>query len=262
MTTGKTNRIRLDRLVVERGLAVSREQARALILAGQVLVEDQVVTKAGTLVPATARIACLAPPPYVSRGGQKLAAALAHFAVSVTGAVAMDVGAATGGFTDCLLQHGAARVYAIDVGYGQLDWRLRQDPRVVVLERTNIRFLPREAIPEPVDLVVIDVSFISLRLVLPAVLPFLRPGGRIIALVKPQFEVGKGRVGKGGVVRDPALQQEAVAAVRDHALALGLQFLGVIPAPIKGPKGNQEYLLYLQRPETGPESETPGPAAT
>lgn len=263
MTTVRGKKIRLDRLVVARGLAASREQARALILAGQIVVEDQIITKAGAMVPEGARVSCKTPPPYVSRGGQKLAAALAHFAVPVSGAVAMDVGAATGGFTDCLLQHGAARVYAIDVGYGQLAWRLRQDPRVILLERTNIRSLPREAIPEPVDLVVIDVSFISLRLVLPAVLPFLRPGGRLIALVKPQFEVGKGKVGKGGVVRDPGLQQEAVTAVKDYAVALGLQFLGVLPAPIRGPKGNQEYLLYLRAPsEAGATSPEEGASPT
>lgn len=250
-------KIRLDQLVVARGLAPSREQARALILAGQVAVNDQVVAKAGTLVPETASISLRgAPLSYVSRGGVKLAAALAHFAVPVAGTVALDVGAATGGFTDCLLQQGAARVYAIDVGYGQLAWRLRQDPRVILFERTNIRHLPREAVPEPVDLAVIDVSFISLRLVLPAVLPFLRPGGRIVALVKPQFEVGKGQVGKGGVVRDPARQWQAVAAIQEQAAALGLLPLGVIPAPIRGPKGNQEYLLYLQVPPLQTSSQT------
>lgn len=239
--------MRLDRLLVERGLASARERARALILAGQVLVNGAPVDKAGALVPAGARITLKAPElPYVSRGGLKLAAALEHFGLEVRGVVALDVGASTGGFTDCLLQHGAARVYDVDVGYGQLAWRLRQDPRVVVLERTNIRHLPREAIPEAVDLAVVDVSFISLKLVLPQVLAFLRPGGAILALVKPQFEVGRGQVGKGGVVREPRLQLQAVAEIQSFAQGLGLTVVGVMPSPILGPKGNQEYLLWLQ----------------
>ncbi len=183
--------------------------------------------------------------PYVSRGGLKLAAGLEHFQVDVTGLVALDVGVSTGGFTDCLLQHGAARVYGVDVGYGQLAWRLRQDPRVIVLERTNIRHLPREAIPEEIDLAVVDVSFISLKLVLPRVILFLRPGGAIVALVKPQFEVGKGQVGKGGVVRDQQLQLQTVAEIQAFAQTLGLEASRVLPSPILGPKGNQEYLLYL-----------------
>jgi 23S rRNA (cytidine1920-2'-O)/16S rRNA (cytidine1409-2'-O)-methyltransferase len=244
MTTSK--KIRLDRLLVERGLASARERARALILAGQVLVNGMPVVKVGALVPTEAGITLKSPDmPYVSRGGLKLAAALEHFEVEVTGKVALDVGASTGGFTDCLLQHGAARVYGVDVGYGQLAWRLRQDSRVVVWERTNIRHLPREAIPEEMDLVVADVSFISLKLVLPKILEFLRPGGAILALVKPQFEVGKGQVGKGGVVRDRQLQLQVVREIQNCAQSLGLSVLGVIPAPILGPKGNQEYLMYL-----------------
>lgn len=242
----KINKIRLDRLVVERGLTPARERARALILAGQVLVNGAPETKAGALIPAEAVITLRAPDqPYVSRGGLKLAAALDHFKLEVSGLVALDVGASTGGFTDCLLQHGAARVYAVDVGYGQLAWRLRQDQRVIVLERTNIRHLPREAIPEEVDLAVVDVSFISLKLVLPRVLLFLRGGGAILALVKPQFEVGRGQVGKGGVVRDPHLQLQALTTIQDFAQSLGLMAVGSLPSPILGPKGNQEYLLYL-----------------
>lgn len=240
-------KIRLDRLLVERGLAAARERARALILANQVLVNGAPVSKAGALIPDDAAVALKSPDqPYVSRGGVKLAAALDHFQLQVTGLTVLDVGASTGGFTDCLLQHGAIRVYAVDVGYGQLAWRLRQDPRVIVLERTNIRHLSRPAIPEAVDFIVIDVSFISLKLVLPCVLPFLRPGGGIVALVKPQFEVGKRQVGKGGVVRDTQLQLQTVAEIQRCAQTLGLENLGVVPSPILGPKGNQEYLVYLK----------------
>ncbi len=241
-----SEKIRLDLLLVERGLTPSRERARALILAGHVLVNGTPVSKVGALVPTESAVILKSPDqPYVSRGGLKLAAALSSFNIDVTGQVALDVGASTGGFTDCLLQHGAARVYCVDVGYGQLAWRLRQDPRVIVLERTNIRYLPREAIPEEMDLAVADVSFISLKLVLPQILQFLRPDGLIIALVKPQFEVGKGQVGKGGVVRDPQQQQQVVAEIQKFAQGLGLAAEGVIPSPILGPKGNQEYLLYL-----------------
>jgi 23S rRNA (cytidine1920-2'-O)/16S rRNA (cytidine1409-2'-O)-methyltransferase len=241
-----SEKIRLDLLLVERGLTPSRERARALILAGHVLVNGTPVSKVGALVSTESAVILKSPDqPYVSRGGLKLAAALTSFNIDVTGQVALDVGASTGGFTDCLLQHGAARVYCVDVGYGQLAWRLRQDPRVIVLERTNIRYLPREAIPEEMDLAVADVSFISLKLVLPQILQFLRPDGLIIALVKPQFEVGKGQVGKGGVVRDPQQQQQVVAEIQKFAQGLGLAAEGVIPSPILGPKGNQEYLLYL-----------------
>jgi len=244
--TDSNEKIRLDRLLVERGLVPARERARALILAGQVLVNGTKVDKVGAMVPIEAAVILKTPDqPYVSRGGVKLAAAIDSFKINVTGTVALDVGASTGGFTDCLLQHGAARVYCVDVGYGQLAWRLRQDSRVVVLERTNIRHLPREAIPEEVDLAVVDVSFISLKLVLPQMLLFLRPGGLILALVKPQFEVGKGQVGKGGVVRDPQLQLKAVAEIQSFAQGLGLAVEGMIPSPILGPKGNQEYLLYM-----------------
>ncbi len=242
-----SGKIRLDRLLVARGLAPAREQARSLILAGQVLVDGFPVTKAGALVPATAAIALKGPPPpYVSRGGLKLAAALDHFHLDVAGLVALDVGIATGGFTDCLLQRKVARVYGVDVGYGQLAWQLRQDPRVILLERTNIRHLPATAIPEKVDVAVVDVSFISLKLVLPQVILFLKPGGTILALIKPQFEVGKGRVGKGGVVRDEADRLQVVDDIQRFARSLGLTVHGVLPSPLLGPKGNQEYLLYCQ----------------
>jgi 23S rRNA (cytidine1920-2'-O)/16S rRNA (cytidine1409-2'-O)-methyltransferase len=238
-------------LLVTRGLAESRARAQALILAGRVLVDGVVVSKAGTLVPAEAEITLKAAPRYVSRGGEKLAAALKHFQVSPVGKVALDAGVSTGGFTQVLLASGARQVYAVDVGYGQLAPVLRHDPRVVALERRNIRELPREAVGEPVDLITLDLSFISLTLVLPKVLTFLRPGGEILALVKPQFEVGKGQVGKGGVVRDPELQLQAVAKVAQAAAALGLQVSDAFPSPLKGPKGNQEYFLYLIAPEIG-----------
>lgn len=237
---------RLDQLLVVRGLAKSRAQAQALILAGRVVVEGLTAPKAGALVPDAARVTLKEPPsPFVSRGGEKLAGALEHFQVSPAGQVALDVGASTGGFTHCLLTRGARRVYAVDVGYGQLDAGLRRDPRVVVLERQNIRQLPREAIPEPVDLATLDLSFISLTLVLPKILEWLRPGGKILALVKPQFEVGRGQVGKGGVVRDPQLQMAAVQRVAVAAAGLGLKVSPAFPSPLKGPKGNQEYFLYL-----------------
>ncbi len=236
---------RLDQLLVARGLAASRAQAQALILAGRVLVEGSPAAKAGTLVPEAAILTLKEAPRFVSRGGEKLAAALKHFRVSPAGKVALDAGASTGGFTQVLLLGGAAKVYAVDVGYGQLDASLRADPRVVSLERQNLRLLPREAVPEPLDLITLDLSFISLTLVLPRLLEFLRPGGEVLALVKPQFEVGKGKVGKGGVVRDPALQREAVAKVTAAARALGFAVSPAFASPLKGPKGNQEYFLHL-----------------
>jgi len=238
---------RLDQLLVARGLARSRAQAQALILAGRVQVEGLPAPKAGTLVPDTARISLTEVSPFVSRGGEKLAGALDHFYLSPAGKVALDTGASTGGFTHCLLARGAKKVYAVDVGYGQLDAKLRRDPRVVVLERVNIRRLPPAAIPEPIDLATLDLSFISLTLVLPKIMEFLAPRGEILALVKPQFEVGKGQVGKGGVVRDPRLQQEAVQKVAAAATALGFQVSPAFPSPLRGPKGNQEYFLYLTR---------------
>ena len=250
-------KLRLDQMLVARGLAESRNQAQALILAGRVAVAGVGAVKAGSLVAADADIT-LKPPAsqYVSRGGDKLAAALAHFAVSPAGLAALDAGASTGGFTHCLLLAGARRVYAVDVGFGQLDQSLRQDPRVVVLERVNLRHLPWHAIPEPVDLATLDLSFISLTLVLPKIMEFLRPGGQVLALVKPQFEVGKGKVGKGGVVRDPALQQQAVARVAEAAQKLCFRVSPPYPSPLKGPKGNQEYFLHLTLP-AGPDGPAP-----
>ncbi len=237
-----------------RGLAKSRAQAQALILTGRVQVEGLAAPKAGTMVPDEVQVTLKELSPFVSRGGEKLAGALDHFQVSPEGKVALDVGASTGGFTHCLLTRGARKVYAVDVGYGQLDATLRGDPRVVVLERVNIRHLPKEAIPELIDLATLDLSFISLTLVLPKIREFLRPGGEIVAMVKPQFEVGKGQVGKGGVVRDPQLQQEAVQRVAAAASALGFAVSPGFPAPLKGPKGNQEYFLYLIHQNEPPDS--------
>lgn len=241
-------RERLDKLLVDRGLATSRERARALIMAGDVVVAGHAQTKPGSLVDASADIALRAEDhPYVSRGALKLIKGLDVFAIDPEGATALDIGASTGGFTDVLLRRGAARVYAIDVGYGQLAWSIRQDPRVVVLERKNARTLDLALVPEPVDLAVIDVSFISLTLVLPRVRELLRPppGKPIIALVKPQFEVGRERVGKGGVVRDPAARQSAVDKVRAWASANGFIAGADVESPITGPAGNVEYLLLL-----------------
>ena len=240
--------MRLDRLVVERGLAPSRERAQRLILAGAVLVGDRPVSKPGAEVPEDAAIRVRGgDAPYVSRGGEKLAGALDAFGLDVRDVVALDVGASTGGFTDCLLQRGARRVIALDVGYGQLAWTLRQDPRVVVIERTNARTLRPETLPEPVDLAVVDVSFISLATVLPPVAQVVRAPGTIVALVKPQFEVGRGRVGKGGVVRDDALRAEAVTRIRSVAESLGLTGRGEADSVLAGPKGNREIVLWLAR---------------
>ncbi len=236
--------MRLDELVLARGLAESRTQAQRLILAGQVRQGDRVLDKAGQLVAEDVELRVEAGLPYVSRGGLKLAAALDAFSVDPAGWVCADIGASTGGFTDCLLQHGAARVYAVDVGYGQLAWSLRQDPRVISIERTNIRHL--SVLPEPVALATVDVSFIGLSLVLPNIVKLLAPGGQIIALIKPQFEVGKGLVGKGGVVRDPKLHAAVVEKVLAEATMIGLTPAGVIPSPITGPAGNVEFLAWLK----------------
>jgi hemolysin TlyA family protein len=238
-------RIRLDRLLVERGLAESRTEAQRWIRAGQVRVADQVVDQPGTLVSPDAPVALTARPRFVSRGGEKLEAALIGFGVDVQRWVAADVGASTGGFTDCLLQRGAARVYAIDVGYGQLDWRLRHDPRVVVMERTNARYL--EQLPEPVHLVTVDVSFISLRLILPRAVGWLHPQGQVIALIKPQFEAGRRDVGKGGVVRDPAVHWRVLVEVIRAAADLGLTLRGLMVSPLLGPAGNREFLGWWSR---------------
>ncbi len=210
----KTSKIRIDRLLVERGLVESRERAQSLIIAGQVLVNEQKQDKSGAMVPEGAEIRILGGQlPYVSRGGLKLESALKEFKVSVSGKTALDVGASTGGFTDCLLQHGCKKVYAVDVGYGQMAWKLRQDPRVVVIERTNIRTMDPSLIPVPVDIVVIDASFISLEKIIPSVLRFVGPESELIALIKPQFEVGKGQVGKGGIVRDEGMRIAVVEKI-------------------------------------------------
>jgi 23S rRNA (cytidine1920-2'-O)/16S rRNA (cytidine1409-2'-O)-methyltransferase len=241
-------RQRLDRLLADRGLADSREQAARLILAGAVTVDGACVDKQGKLVPVDADI-CVktSAAPYVSRAGGKLAAALDRFTVPVAGCTALDVGASTGGFTDCLLQQGARRVYAVDVGYGQFDWRLRQDARVVLIERTNIRYLDPALIKDPIDVAVIDVSFISLSLVLPCVLGFLAQGAWVVALIKPQFEAGKGRVGRGGIVREERLRQEAADKVMRCAASLGLTHVGLMDSPITGQKGNREILAVFRR---------------
>jgi 23S rRNA (cytidine1920-2'-O)/16S rRNA (cytidine1409-2'-O)-methyltransferase len=247
------NTIRLDALLVERGLAVSRERARALILAGQVLVDGQPQAKAGTPVKLDAAVSLLtADHPYVSRGGLKLARALDAFHIDPAGRLALDIGASTGGFTDVLLGRGAARVVALDVGHGQLDWRLRTDPRVVVLEHVNARTLTPEALPEDArrfTIVTIDVSFISLRLILPVLPPLLVPGADVVALVKPQFEAGRAEVGKGGIVRDQNVRARVVEEVAGTAVALGLTRAGGIVSPITGMEGNEEYLLHLRWPD-------------
>jgi 23S rRNA (cytidine1920-2'-O)/16S rRNA (cytidine1409-2'-O)-methyltransferase len=242
-------RVRADLALVAQGLAPSREKARALILAGEVLAGDRPIAKAGDLVDDGAELRLRsAPMPYVSRGGIKLAHALDVFAVDVRGAVALDVGASTGGFTDCLLQRGAARVYCVDVGQGQLDWKVASDPRVHVLDRVNIRLAQPDLLPEPADVIVIDVSFISLRLVLPALPPLAKPGARVVALVKPQFEVGRADVGKGGIERDEAARARALAEVRAAAAALGYDVGADTVSPITGGKGNVEFLLALATP--------------
>jgi 23S rRNA (cytidine1920-2'-O)/16S rRNA (cytidine1409-2'-O)-methyltransferase len=243
--TDKRNKLRLDRLLVDRGIAESRERGQALILAGQVLVNGQKVEKAGSLVPPDAELRILGEQmPYVSRGGLKLEKALAEFRIDVKEATALDVGASTGGFTDCLLQHGAKKVYAVDVGYGQMAWKIRQDPRVVVIERVNIREMAAVLIPEKIDIAVIDVSFISLEKVIPSVIPFLNAGGGIVALIKPQFEVGKGQVGKGGIVRDEAAREAARDRIAAFIAGQGFEVKGVIPSPITGQDGNVEFLMH------------------
>lgn len=235
---------RLDRLLYQRGLVSSREQGKRLIMAGEVTVDGQMVDKAGMQVPAGSELQVAVPPLYVSRGGIKLAAALDSFPVRVQETVAADVGACTGGFTDCLLQRGARRVYAIDVGYGQVDWRLRQDERVVVMERVNARYL--DSLPELIDLVTVDVSFISLKLILPSAHSWLRRGGEIIALVKPQFEAGREQVGKGGVVRDPAVHRAVVEDLLGWATEHHLGPRGLLQSPLKGPAGNIEFLVWFR----------------
>jgi 23S rRNA (cytidine1920-2'-O)/16S rRNA (cytidine1409-2'-O)-methyltransferase len=240
-------RERLDRIIVDRGLVKSRERARALIMEGKVFVNGMRAEKAGSVVDSDSEILLKEDIPFVSRGGLKLQAALDYFKVDPAGKVVMDIGCSTGGFTDCVLKKGAGKVYAVDVGYGQFDWSLRKDPRIVLLEKTNIRYLDRERIPEAVDLAVIDVSFISLLNVLPKVLEFLDKLGEVVALVKPQFEVGKGMVGKGGIVREESKRIAAAEGVKEGAEKMGYRAKGLFESPVRGQKGNREYFLYLGR---------------
>jgi 23S rRNA (cytidine1920-2'-O)/16S rRNA (cytidine1409-2'-O)-methyltransferase len=247
-------KLRLDKLLVERGLVPSRERAHALILAGKVLVNNQKIEKAGAPVNSDAAVRLLGEDlKYVSRGGLKLEKALEHWNIDVAGKTCLDVGASTGGFTDCLLQHGAAQVIAVDTGYGQLDLKIRQDPRVRLLEKTNARFLTREQLGQKVGFIAVDVSFISATLVLPAVVQSAFPdshgervGGALVVLVKPQFEVGREHVGKGGIVRDEAAQKAAVEKMRQAVLELGFGNIEVIESPILGAEGNREFLLYAR----------------
>lgn len=242
----KSSKERLDKLLVARGLVETRAKAQALILAGQVYSAQQRLDKAGMLVPLDAELTLKETMPYVSRGGLKLAAALDHFDIAVTGFCCLDVGASTGGFTDCLLQRGAAKVVALDVGHGQLAWKLRRDTRVEVREHINARFLQREDFHEQFDLAVCDVSFISLRLILPVLPPLLNPAGQIITLIKPQFEVGRDEVGKGGIVRDEAAQQRVIREIQAFAVTIGLSPSDVIDSPILGQEGNREFLCCFR----------------
>ena len=239
---------RFDKLLVEKGVVQSRERARALIMAGKVAIGGQRVDKPGIQVNIDAPLKLQdRDSPYVSRGGEKMEGALKVFRIDPKGTVVMDVGASTGGFTDCILQKGAQKVYAVDVGYGQLAWRLQKDPRVVNLERRNIRYLQREEVSEEMDLILIDTSFISIEKFLSHLLAFLKKGGVILSLIKPQFEVGKGEVGKGGVVRDKALHERVVERLSNFSRGLGLKVLGVTESPLLGPKGNKEFFIYLKK---------------
>jgi len=238
-------KIRLDVMLTERGLAESREKAQALVLAGEVLINGVKAQKPGQSVPPDADLQVLRRPPYVSRGGQKLEAAVDHFQIKVAERICLDIGASTGGFTDCLLQRGAARVHIVDVGSGQLDWKLRSDPRVVLHERLNARYLRYEDIGERVDLLVCDVSFISVTLILPALPPLLQPDAEMVILIKPQFEVGKDQIGKGGIVRDPELHRSACERVESVVRQMNYK-TDIIESPILGAEGNKEFLLYAR----------------
>ncbi len=242
---------RLDVLLVSQGLAASREKAKAIIMSGNVLVNGQREDKAGTMIDVKAEITVKGGQlKYVSRGGLKLEKAMSHFDLTLEGRVCMDVGASTGGFTDCMLQNGAVKVYSVDVGHGQLDWKLRNDPRVVCMDKTNIRYVTPEQIEEPAAFVSIDVSFISLTKVLPPVRELMTEDGEIVCLIKPQFEAGREKVGKKGVVRDPKVHEEVIEKVIDFAATVGLESRELEFSPIKGPEGNIEYLLHLlKRPD-------------
>ena len=239
---------RLDKILVDSGLVKSRERAKALIMEGAVLVDGVAVTKAGAMISSDSSVSLKKEDiPFVSRGGLKLKAAIDFFNISLKDKIAMDVGSSTGGFTDCMLQMGAKKVYCIDVGYGQIAWQLRNDPRIVLLERTNARYIGKEKIPDVIDIVTADVSFISLTKVIPGVAEFLRNGGEILALVKPQFEVGKGEVGKGGIVREEEKRLQAVESVKISLEDTGLQTAGMFQSPVTGQKGNIEYFLYMKK---------------
>ncbi|MBF0376737.1 MAG: TlyA family RNA methyltransferase [Desulfamplus sp.] len=247
MQLNKSPKIRLDSLLVEKGLVQSRERAKSLIMAGNVLIDGFVIDKVGVKVKSDAVISIKGEDiPYVSRGGLKLAKALSHLSIDVNGMTCLDIGASTGGFTDCLLQAGADKVYAVDVGYGQIDWSLRQNPKVVVIERTNIRYMPYEIIGQSVDLITIDTSFISLKLVVPAAEKFMNAKTLTLALIKPQFEAGKEKIGKGGVVRDPVLREEIVKEVELFFKQRGYETGEIIESPIKGPKGNVEFIISMR----------------
>ncbi|MFQ5455878.1 MAG: TlyA family RNA methyltransferase [Nitrospirota bacterium] len=239
---------RIDRLLVDRGYVQSRERARGLIMAGMVIAGEKKIEKIGIKISEDTEIRVLGNDiPYVSRGGVKLASAITEFRLDLNGKAAMDIGASTGGFTDCLLQHGVKKVYAIDVGYGQLAWKLRQDKRVINIERTNIRNIDREMIDDDIDIITIDLSFISLKKVISGILGFLKDRGEIIALIKPQFEAGKSDVGKGGIVRSEEIHKRVLNEIKRFTEKLGLTTIGIIPSPISGRKGNQEYLIYLNQ---------------
>ena len=239
---------RLDKLLVEKGIFQTRERARASIMAGKVTVEGKRIDKPGVQINVEADLKLRGDEsPYVSRGGEKLEGALKTFGIDPKGMVVMDVGASTGGFTDCVLQQGAQKVYAVDVGYGQLAWKLQKDSRVVNLERRNIRYLQREEVENETDLILIDTSFISIKKFLPSLLKFLKEGGSILSLIKPQFEVGKGEVGKGGVVKEGALHQKVIDRISMFSRELGLKVLGVTESPLLGPKGNKEFFIYLKK---------------
>lgn len=241
------NKKRIDVTLTEKGLVQSRQRARAMIMAGKVFVDGAMVDKPGAMISGSQRIVLKADDvPYVGRGGLKLQQAIQKTGICIKGFTCLDVGAATGGFTDCLLQNGAAHVFAVDVGYGQLAWKLRQDDRVTVIERTNIRYMPKDALPCAVDLVTIDVSFISLKIVVPEVIKFMAKKAAILALIKPQFEVGKGQVGKGGVVRDPAMHQAVIRDLSTFFADIGFETAALVASPILGPKGNQEFIIYLK----------------
>lgn len=251
-------KVRLDVLMTERGLADSRSQAQRLVMAGQVRVDGQVALKPADRFPAGVDIQVDRGPRYVSRGGEKLEAALEAFQLTdLAGRICVDVGASTGGFTDCLLQHGAEKVYAVDVGYGELHWKLRNDPRVVVMERTNARYV--EGFPEPISLVTIDASFISLRILFPVARRWLPPGGEVVALIKPQFEAGRQEVSRGdGVIQDPQIHRRVLAEVLSHAREAKFAVRGLIRSPLKGPKGNTEFLVYLINGDEAPAAQTDG----